>query len=50
MVEDYYQEWELGRVLVWDVGGMAGLGRLIGGMEYWCRIHSDVDESVYSLE
>ena len=49
-MEDYHQKRELGRVLVWDVVGLAGLGVSVDHMEYWCGIHVDVDEPLYPLE
>jgi hypothetical protein len=49
-VEDYHEEWKFGRVLVWDVARMAGLGVFIDSVEYRRRFHSDTYESLYSLE
>lgn len=49
-MEVYHEEWESGRVLVWDLAGMASLGVSIDNMEHWCRLHADTDESFHSLE
>lgn len=49
-MEDYHEQWESGRVFVWYLVGMAGLGVSIDYMEHWCRLYPDVDESVHSVE